>query len=85
MLPDTFVVRAYGGVIVAKANMAGGRMKPFIIAVLVAAFAVYLNRFAEPRWYPLAPDMGRWLSISLGLFVFLAVFKLLSPRRSALD
>ena len=60
-------------------------MKPFIVAFLAAVLAIYLNRFAEPRWYPLAPDMERWLSISLGLFVFLAVFKLLSPRRSSLD
>jgi hypothetical protein len=81
----TFVVPARGGVIVAQANMTGGRMKPFIVAVLAAALAVYLNRFAEPRWYPLTPDMDRWLSISLGLFIFLAVFKILSPRRSSLD
>jgi hypothetical protein len=80
-----FVAPARGGVIVAKANMAGGRMKPFIVAFFAAALALYLNRFAEPRWYPLAPDMDRWLSITLGLFVFLAVYKLLSPRRSSLD
>jgi hypothetical protein len=80
-----FVASGPGGVIVALANMAGGRMKPFIVAFLAATLAIYLNRFAEPRWYPLAPDMERWLSISLGLFVFLAVFKLLSPRRSSLD
>jgi type VI protein secretion system component VasK len=55
------------------------------MALLAAALVVYLNQFAEPRWYPLAPDMERWLSISLALFVFLAVVKILSPRRSSLD
>jgi hypothetical protein len=55
------------------------------MALLAAALVVYLNQLAEPRWYPLAPDMQRWLSISLALFVFFAVRKILSPRRSSLD
>jgi hypothetical protein len=60
-------------------------LKAYVTALLAAALVVYLNQFAEPRWYPLDPDMERWLSISLALFVFFAVLKVLSPRRSSLD
>lgn len=60
-------------------------MKAYVTALLAAALVVYLNQLAEPRWYPLAPDMERWLSISLALFVFFAVLKIVSPRRSSLD
>jgi hypothetical protein len=65
--------------------MPGGPLKPIVLAILVAALVVYLNQIAEARWYPLAPDMGRWLAISLGLFVFFAVVKILTPKRSSLD
>jgi hypothetical protein len=40
---------------------------------------------AESRWYPLAPDMQRWLAISLALFVFFLVLKISAPRRTSTD
>ena len=57
----------------------------YVIAILAAALAVYFDRLAEHRWYPVAPDMARWLDFSVALFVFFAVVKIFSPRRSSLD
>jgi len=53
----------------------------FAVAILAAAMAVYLNRVAEPRWYPLAPDMERWLAISIALSVFFGVLKTAAASR----
>ena len=57
----------------------------FVFAILAAALAVYLNGIAERHWYPLDPDTARWLMISLALFVFLAVVKILAPPRTSSD
>ena len=50
------------------------------VAALAAALAVLVNGIAERHWYPLEPDIARGLMISLALFVFLAVLKILPPR-----
>jgi len=47
--------------------------------------AVYRNGLAEHRWYPLAPDMGRWLAISIAPFVFFGVLKILARQRTSTD
>jgi hypothetical protein len=57
----------------------------FVVAILAAALAVYLNGVAGNRWYPLAPDMERWLAMSVALFVFFGVLKILAPRRRSTD
>ncbi len=57
----------------------------FVYAIVAAALAVYLNRIAERHWYPLAPDMARWLEFALALFVFFGVLQIFSRRRSPLD
>jgi hypothetical protein len=57
----------------------------FVFAALAAVLAVYLNGMAESRWYLLAPDMQRWLAISLALFVFFLVLKISAPRRTSTD
>ena len=57
----------------------------FVFATAAAALAVYVNGIAESRWYPLDVDMGRWLMISVALFVFLLVLKILAPPRTSTD
>ncbi len=57
----------------------------FVLAIIAAALVVYLNGIAERRWYPLDPDSARWLMISLAVFVFLAVLKILAPPRTSTD
>jgi hypothetical protein len=74
-----------GGFIVTKAKVAGEPLMRFVFAIAAAALTVYLNGIAESRWYPLDPDMGRWLMISLALFVFLVVLKILAPPRTSTD
>lgn len=61
------------------------RLMCFAFAILAAAMAVYRNGLAEHRWYPLAPDMGRWLAISIAPFVFFGVLKILARQRTSTD
>jgi hypothetical protein len=65
--------------------MAGEPLMRFVFATAAAALAVYVNGIAERHWYPLDADMGRWLMISVALFVFLLVLKILAPLRTSTD